>query len=92
VPSSRQSGACSKTTRPHTPNMVTNGDLSDWLTWPADQLLRIGGVVAAWFFSEDATGFILVKMGFATLVLAAIVALFVFWQTVVEYCRSLWKT
>jgi len=27
----------------------------DWLTWPADQLLRIGGVVAGWFFSRDAT-------------------------------------
>ncbi|MFY9836466.1 MAG: hypothetical protein WAK55_08330, partial [Xanthobacteraceae bacterium] len=45
----------------------------DWLTWPADQLLRIGGFVAAWFFSEDATGFTLVQMGFATLVLATLV-------------------
>ena len=27
----------------------------DWLTWPADQLLWIGGVVAGWFFSKDAT-------------------------------------
>ena len=27
----------------------------DWLTWPANQLLRIGGIVAGWFFSEDAT-------------------------------------
>ena len=48
--------------------------------------------MAAWFFSEDATGFTLVQMGFATVVLAAIVALFVFWQTLVEYYRSVWKT
>jgi hypothetical protein len=47
--------------------MVPDSDLIDWLTWPADQLLRMGGVVAAWFFSEDATGFTLVQMGFATL-------------------------
>jgi hypothetical protein len=71
--------------------MVPESDLVDWLTWPADHLLRIGGVVAAWFFNEDATGFTLVQMGFATLVLATIVALFVFWQALVEYCRSLCK-
>jgi len=64
----------------------------DWLTWPADQLLRIGGVVAGWFFSKDATSFTVVQMMFATLVLAAFVALLVFWQRLVEYCRSLWKT
>jgi len=29
---------------------------------------------------------------FATLVLAAFVALLVFWQRLVEYCRFLWKT
>ena len=72
-------------------SMVPESDLIDWLTWPADQLLRIGGVVATWFFSEDAPGFALVQMGFATLVLAALVALLVFWQTLVEYCRGLWK-
>ena len=72
--------------------MTMESDLVDWLTWPADQLLRIGGVVAAWFFSEDATGFTLVQMGFATLVLAAFVVLIVFWQALVEYCRSLWRT
>ncbi len=72
--------------------MTMESDLVDWLTWPADQLLRIGDVVAAWFFSEDATGFTLVRMGFATLVLAAFVVLIVFWQALVEYCRSLWRT
>jgi hypothetical protein len=29
---------------------------------------------------------------FATLVLAALVVLIVFWQTLVEYWRSVWKT
>lgn len=44
--------------------MVPESDLLNWLTCPP-----ISGVVAAWFFSEDATGFTLVQMGFATLVL-----------------------
>jgi hypothetical protein len=30
-------------------------------------------------------------MMFATLVLAAFVALLVLWQRLIEYCRSLWK-
>jgi hypothetical protein len=45
----------------------------DWLTWPADLLLLIGGVVAGWFFSKDATSFPDVQTAFATLVLAAFV-------------------
>jgi hypothetical protein len=64
----------------------------DWLTWPADQLLWIGGVVAGLFFSKDATSFTVLQMAFATLVLAAIVAVLVFWQSLIEYWRSLWKT
>ncbi len=64
----------------------------DWLTWPADQLLRIGGIVAGWFFSKDATSFTDVQTMFATLVLTAFVALLVFWQNLVEYWRSLRKT
>ena len=72
--------------------VAPESNMLDWLTWPADQLLRIGGVVAGWFFSKDATSFTVVQMMFATLVLAAFVALLVFWQRLVEYCRSLWKT
>ena len=60
----------------------------DWLTWPADQLLRIGGVVAGWFFSKDATSFTVLQMMFATLVLAAFVALLVCGQRLIEYSRS----
>jgi hypothetical protein len=67
-------------------------NMLDWLTWPADELLRIGGIVAGWFFSKDATSFTVVQMMFATLVLAAFVALLVFWQSLFEYCRSRWKT
>jgi hypothetical protein len=63
----------------------------DWLTRPADWLLSAGGFVASWFFSEDATSFTVVQMMFATLMLAALVALIVFWQTLVQYLRSLWK-
>jgi hypothetical protein len=63
----------------------------DWLSWPADQLLRIGGVVAGLFFSKDATSFTVIQMMVATLVLAAFVTLLVFWQSLFEYCRSLRK-
>ena len=66
--------------------------MPDWLTWPADLLLWIGGVVAGWFFSKDAPGFTDVQTAFAALVLAAFVALLVFWRSLFEYCRSLWKT
>ena len=72
--------------------MVPETDMLDWLTWPADQLLRIGGVVAGWFFSKDATSFTVVQMMFATLVLAAFVTLLAFSQRLIEYCRSRWKT
>jgi hypothetical protein len=53
----------------------------DWLTWPADLLLDAGGIVAGWFISKDATSFIAVQMMVATLVLAAIISLLVFLQT-----------
>jgi hypothetical protein len=43
------------------------------------------------FFSKDATSFTVVQMMFATLVLAAFVVLLVFWQKLIDYCRSLWK-
>jgi hypothetical protein len=60
----------------------------DWLTWPADVLLSIGGYVASWFFDKDAPSFIVVQMMFATLVLAAFVALIVYWQALIGLWRS----
>jgi len=63
----------------------------DWLTWPADLLLNAGAVVASWFISKDATNFILVQMMVATLVLAAIVAALVYWQSLVEFWQSRWR-
>jgi hypothetical protein len=64
----------------------------DWLTWPADLLMWIGGVVAGWFFSKDAASFTNVQTACATLVLAALVAVLVYWRGLFEYCRSLWET
>jgi hypothetical protein len=71
--------------------MAPESNILDWLTWPADLLLRAGGFVASWFFSKDATSFTVVQMMFATLVLAAFVSLIVCWQSLLEYCWSLWK-
>jgi hypothetical protein len=60
----------------------------DWLSWPADLLLNAGGVVASWFVSKDAPSFVVVQMMVATLVLAAIVSVFVYWQSLVEFWQS----
>jgi len=53
----------------------------DWLTWPAELLLSAGGIVAAWFVNKDTPSFVALQMGFAVLVLAAIVCLIAFFQT-----------
>jgi hypothetical protein len=55
--------------------------MADWLLWPADLLLQAGGIVAGWFISKDAPSFIAVQMMVATLVLAAIICLLAFLQT-----------
>jgi len=54
-------------------------------------LLNAGAVVASWFVSKDATNFALVQMMVATLVLAAVVSAFVYWQSLVEYWKSRWR-
>jgi len=64
----------------------------DRLTWPADLLLNAGGFVASWFVSKDLPSFVVIQMMVATLVLAAIVSAIVFWQSLVEYWQSLWKS
>ena len=53
----------------------------DWLTWPAELVLSAGGIVASWFVGRDSLSFVALQMGFAVLVLAAIVCLIAFFQT-----------
>ena len=60
----------------------------DWLTWPADLLLNVGGGIASLFLSKDSINFAVAQ---AMFVLAAVVTLIVYWQTLVGYWRSLWK-
>ncbi len=60
----------------------------DWLTWPADLLLSAGGAIARWFVDESDPSFVVIQMMVATLVLAALVALIVCWQSLVEFCRA----
>jgi hypothetical protein len=64
----------------------------DWLTWPADALLYAGGIVASWIVSKDAPEFIVIQMMIATLVLAAVVATVVYWQSLIEFLKSAWKS
>jgi hypothetical protein len=63
----------------------------DWLTWPADLLLNAGAAVAGLFFGADQPNFVVVQMMVATLILAAVVSLMVFWRGLVEFCRARWK-
>jgi len=64
----------------------------DWLVWPANLLLDAGGAVASLFISEDDPGFAVIQMMVATLVLAAVVAVAVYWQTLVEYWQTRFKS
>ncbi len=65
----------------------------DWLTWPADWLLSVGGVVANWFVSKDkdAASFAGMQMMVATLVLAAVVTVIAYWQNLAEFLWLRWK-
>jgi hypothetical protein len=60
----------------------------DWLTWPAQLVLSAGGIVASWFVSKDSLSFVALQMGFALVVLAAVVSLFAFLPNLVGYWRS----
>lgn len=63
-------------------------DWLTWLTWPAELILSAGGIVTSWFVSRDSPSFEALQMGFASLVLAAIVSLFAFLPTSIGYWRS----
>ena len=63
----------------------------DWLSWPADLLLNAGGIVASWFVSKDASSFVVIQAMVATLVLAAVVSVFVYWESLIEYFQSRWR-
>jgi hypothetical protein len=69
-----------------------NAAMLDWITWPANLLLRAGGAVASLFVSQDVPSFGIIQMMVATLVLAAVITLIVYWQSLVDYWRSLWKS
>jgi hypothetical protein len=60
----------------------------DWLTWPAELLLSAGGIVASWFADKNTPSFLALQIGFAMLVLAAIVTLFAFLPVLVGNWRS----
>ena len=60
----------------------------DWLTWPAELVLSAGGIVASWFVSKDSLSFVALQMGFALMVLAAVVSLFAYLPALVGYWRS----
>jgi hypothetical protein len=60
----------------------------DWLTWPAELLLSAGGIVASWFVSKDTTSFVALQIGFAVLVLPAVITLIAYLPPLIGYWRS----
>ncbi|MBO0755920.1 MAG: hypothetical protein J2P54_08670 [Bradyrhizobiaceae bacterium] len=63
-------------------------DFLDWLTWPASLLLRLGAFVASWFVSADTPSFAVIQMMVATLVLAAVLFVIVYLQSLTDSWRS----
>ena len=61
------------------------------LDWLAGLFLNTGAVFASWFASKDDSSFAVLQLMTATLVLAAVVAVVVYWQSLVEYWRSHWS-
>jgi hypothetical protein len=61
--------------------------MPDWLTWPADLLLGIGGIITSWFISKEETSFVGIQTMVAILLLAALVASIVHGQTLAEFVR-----
>jgi hypothetical protein len=62
--------------------------MPDWLTWPADLLLGIGGIVTGWFVGKDEVSFEGIQTMVAILLLAALVAWIACGQSLAEFVRS----
>ena len=67
---------------------MKSANMVDWLTWPAELLLSAGGIIADWFAGKNTPSFLAPQIGFALLVLAAIVPLFAFLPVLVGNWRS----
>ena len=67
---------------------MKSANMVDWLTWPAELLLSAGGIIADWFAGKNTPSFLALQIGFAMLVLAAIVSLFAFLPVLVGNWRS----
>jgi hypothetical protein len=70
------------------PSVNGQDDFLDWLTWPANLLLRLGAFVASWFVSADAPSFGVIQMMIATLVLAAVLFMIIYLQSLADFWRS----
>jgi hypothetical protein len=57
----------------------------DWLNWLADLLLGGGGIAASLFAEKGTPRFEVIQMMSATLILAAIVSMIVYWQSLVDF-------
>jgi hypothetical protein len=61
--------------------------MSDWLTWPADLLLGIAGIVTSWFVRTEESSFSGIRTMVAMLLLAALVASIVYGQSLARSAR-----
>lgn len=58
------------------------------LSWLIRPLLIVAAVIAGWFVAEDAPNFGIVQMVIAVLLIAALVALAAFWETLAEQWKE----
>ena len=61
--------------------------MPDWLAWPAELLLGIGGLITSWFVGKDEASFVGIQTMVAILLLAALVASIVYGQSLAEFAR-----
>ena len=61
--------------------------MTDWLTWPADLLLRIAGIITGWFVSSDEPSFGGIQTMVAILLLGPLIASIVEGQVVARFAR-----
>ncbi len=58
------------------------------LSWLLRPLLFLAAIIAGWFVAEEAPNFGVVQMVVAVFLIAALVALAAFWETVMERVRE----
>lgn len=58
------------------------------ISWLIRPILFVAAIIAGWFVASDAPNFSVVQMAVAVLLIAGIVAIAAFWETVADWLRD----